>query len=124
MKRSKDLANGTYYCFIDQLFNAVHPVTLISCIKSLCEEVEVSLIQLMCLKISQFLIFSSEALDDRGLILTIGANIVVAMHHPDIFSQFPIEKIAIVKLIKVKKKKQQGLCYEYIYLCRCIIFFV
>ena len=121
LKRSKDLANGTYYCFIDQLYNAVHVVTLISSVKLLCEEVELSLIQLVCLWISEFLVYSPEALDDRGLLLTVGANILVSMHHPSIFSQFPIEKIAIVKLIKVEK--QQGLCYEYIYLCRCIFFF-
>ena len=111
MQHSKASENGTYYCFCDQVFNILHPATLIGCIQQLLE-VERSLIQFVVFKISEFLIQSQEKLDDRGLILTIGANLSVAMQHATLFSQFPIEKLAIVKLVKVAK--QEGLYCEYI----------
>ena len=123
LKRSEEREDGTYYCYNDQLFNVVHPKIMINAVNVLLgQEVEESLIQIICFNISSFLTSSREELNDLGLIMTIGANIVVAMHHPDIFSQFPIEKLSIVKLVKVTKA--QGLCYEYIYiyLCRYIFF--
>ena len=127
LRHSKKAENGTYYCFCDQLFNRVHPQTIISCIKELLcdpEQTDV-LIEMICVWITEFLIGSTQTMDDRDLIKTIGANIMVEMQNPTIFFQFPIKKIAIIKLVKVEK--QPGLyckdnIYMYIYLCRHMVF--